>query len=211
MIEIYNNIFFLIFGSLIKIIDDHYDMNMFDEKFAKLVKILIIISIIYCGIISIDYSFAFLLVSLYSYLANSIDTPSYKLGIILFSIMFIIQLFFTDFNKYSINLLFFIIFVGLTSLILIYYEAKMYNVEYSKQKIISRTFLSCFFICLFILNLKDLNLYYNFEIFSDSKLINNLLELTNDNALKNCYCMLIGYFFTSALDMSYMYNKNIIK
>ena len=38
MIEIYNNIFFLIFGSLIKIIDDHYDMNMFDEKFAKLGK-----------------------------------------------------------------------------------------------------------------------------------------------------------------------------
>jgi len=211
MIEIYNNIFFLIFGSLIKIIDDHYDMNMFDEKFAKLVKILIILSIIYCGIISIDYSFAFLLVSLYSYLANSIDTPSYKLGIILFSIMFIIQLFFTDFNEYSLKLLFFIIFVGLTSLILIYYEAKMYNVEYSKQKIISRTFLSCFFICLSILNLKEINLNYNFEIFSDSKLINNLLELTNDNALKNCYCMLIGYFFTSALDMSYMYNKNIIK
>ena len=211
MIEIYNNIFFLIFGSLIKIIDDHYDMNMFDEKFAKLVKILIILSIIYCGTISIDYSFAFLLVSLYSYLANSIDTPSYKLGIILFSIMFVIQLFFTDFNEYSFNMLLFILLLGITSLILIYCEAKMYNVEYSKQKIISRTLLSCFFICLFILNLKDLNSNYNFQIFKDSNFINNLLDLSNDNVLKNCYCMLIGYFFTSVLDMSYMYNKNINK
>ena len=126
MIEIYNNIFFLIFGSLIKILDDHYDMNMFNKKFVKLVKILIILSIIYCGIINIEYSFAFLLVSLYSYLANSIDTSSYKLGIILFSIIFIIQLFFTDLNYYSSNIIYFSLLLGLMALILIYYEAKIF-------------------------------------------------------------------------------------
>ena len=65
-----------------------------------------------------------------------------------------------------------------------------------------------FLICLFILNLKDLNSNYNFEIFRNNIFINNFLDLTNDKVLKNCYCMLIGYFFTSVLDMSYMCPKN---
>lgn len=207
--EIYNNIFFLTFGSLIKIIDDHYDMNMFDKKFANLVKILIIFSIIYSGIISIEYSIAFLFVSLYSYLANSIDTLYYKLAIILFGVMFIIQLFFTDFNEYSFNMLFFVSLLGITALILIYHEAKMYYEEYSKKKIISRVFLSSFFFCLYILNLKDIHLTYNFDIFKNIKFIDDMLDLSNDKFLKNCYCLLIGYFLTSVLDMCYMYNKNI--
>ena len=134
MMEIYNNIFFLIFGSMIKIIDDHYDMNMFDKKFINIIKILIILSIIYSGIISIEYSIAFLFVSLYSYLANSIDTLYYKFGIILFGIMFIIQIFFIDLNEYSFNMLFFVSMLGITALILIYNEAKMYYEEYSKKK-----------------------------------------------------------------------------
>ena len=209
MMEIYNNIFFLIFGSMIKIIDDHYDMNMFDKKLVNIIKILIILSIIYSGIISIEYSIAFLFVSLYSYLANSIDTLYYKLGIILFGIMFIIQIFFIDLNEYSFNMLFFVSLLGIIALILIYNEAKMYYEEYSKKKIISRVFLSCFFFCLFILNLKDIHLTYNFEIFKNIEFIDDMLELTNDKFLKNCYCLLIGYFFTSVLDMCYMYNKNI--
>ena len=209
MMEIYNNIFFLIFGSMIKIIDDHFDMNMFDKKLVNIIKILIILSIIYSGIISIEYSIAFLFVSLYSYLANSIDTLYYKLGIILFGIMFIIQIFFIDLNEYSFNMLFFVSMLGITALILIYNEAKMYYEEYSKKKIISRVFLSCFFFCLFILNLKDIHLTYNFEIFKNIKFIDDMLDLTNDKFLKNCYCLLIGYFFTSVLDICYMYNKNI--
>ena len=209
MMEIYNNIFFLIFGSMIKIIDDHYDMNMFDKKLVNIIKILIILSIIYSGIISIEYSIAFLFVSLYSYLANSIDTLYYKFGIILFGIMFIIQIFFIDLNEYSFNMLFFVSMLGITALILIYNEAKMYYEEYSKKKIISRVFLSCFFFCLFILNLKDIHLTYNFEIFKNIKFIDDMLDLTNDKFLKNCYCLLIGYFFTSVLDMCYIYNKNI--
>ena len=59
--------------------------------------------------------------------------------------MFIIQIFFIDLNEYSFNMLFFILLLGIIALILIYNEAKMYNEEYSKQKIISRTLLSCFF------------------------------------------------------------------
>lgn len=194
---------------MIKIIDDHYDMNMFDKKLVNIIKILIILSIIYSGIISIEYSIAFLFVSLYSYLANSIDTLYYKFGIILFGIMFIIQIFFIDLNEYSFNMLFFVSMLGITALILIYNEAKMYHEEYSKKKIISRVFLSCFFFCLFILNLKDIHLTYNFEIFKNIKFIDDMLDLTNDKFLKNCYCLLIGYFFTSVLDMCYMYNKNI--
>lgn len=211
MIEIYNNIFFIIFGSLIKIIDDHYDMNMFDKKFAKLVKILIILSIIYCGVISIDYSFAFLLVSLYSYLANSIDTPSYKLGIILFGILFLVQLFFTNFNEYNFGLLIYLFIVCILSLILIYKEAKLYNDEYNKDKIICRSFLSFVFICLFLLDLKELNSNFNFNLLKENKIIQDVLEMINDKVFKNCYIMLFGYFFTSVLDMSYMYNKNINK
>ena len=119
---------------MIKIIDDHYDMNMFDKKLVNIIKILIILSIIYSGIISIEYSIAFLFVSLYSYLANSIDTLYYKLGIILFGIMFIIQIFFIDLNEYSFNMLFFVSLLGIIALILIYNEAKMYYEEYSKKK-----------------------------------------------------------------------------
>lgn len=211
MIEIFNNIFFLIFGSLIKIIDDHYDMNMFDEKFAKLIKVLIILSIIYCGSISIDYSIGFLFVSLYSYFASSIDTPSYKLGIILFGILFLVQLFFTNFNEYNFGLLIYLLIVCILSLILIYKEAKLYNDEYNKDKIICRSFLSFVFICLFLLNLEELNNNYNFNLLKENKIIQDVLEMINDKVFKNCYIMLFGYFFTSVLDMSYMYIKNVNK
>jgi hypothetical protein len=211
MIEIFNNIFFLIFGSLIKILDDHYDMNMFNKKVIDLIKVLIILSIIYCGSISIDYSIGFLFVSLYSYFASSIDTPSYKLGIILFGILFLVQLFFTNFNEYNFGLLIYLFIVCILSLILIYKEAKLYNYEYNKDKIISRIFLSFVFICLFLLDLEELNNNFNFNFLKENKIIQDVLEMINDKVFKNCYIMLFGYFFTSVLDMSYMYNKNINK
>ena len=207
-INMFNNIFSLIFGILIKILDDHYDMNIYDKKYINFIKILIIVCIIYWSSIDLHYPFGFLLMAILCYLTNGVDNKFYVYSIYLFGTMLLLQLFFNKNNVFTKDMVICSIISTLFSFGGVFLEARLYTEEYSFNKIIARIFMIIIFGLLYKLDLSKLNQLLDIKIFSENNIVNKILNCTNDKIFNNTYSLLIGYCLMSVINMSYMCSKN---
>ena len=73
-----DNFISFILGSIIKIVDDHYDMKIYNKTLVKNLKILGIISLIYWNNLGIEYNFMLLIETLVCYCVKEVDNKYYK-------------------------------------------------------------------------------------------------------------------------------------
>lgn len=136
-----NNLIGFLLGNCIKIVDDHYDLDIYDKNIINLIKLLGLFLLIYWNLLGFEYNLIFIFELIICYFANQIDTEFYKKVSLLIIIIFISYLVFSK-NKFftkiynPLNLLLYFIL----ALTIILIEAKIFKEETSCFKLIARIF-----------------------------------------------------------------------
>lgn len=177
-----NNFIGFLLGNCIKIVDDHYDLDIYDKKIINLVKLLGLFLLIYWNLLGFEYNLIFILEIIICYLANQIDTDFYKKVSFLIIVFFIFYLLLNKKNIFvnSFNPLNLLIYFIL-ALIIIIIESKIFKEEASCFKLISR---------LFVISIA----------------ITSYFDKRNTTITKNFTSLFIGYFVIS---ISSIYKKLI--
>mgnify|MGYP005647032629 CR=1 FL=1 len=202
----YNNIGNFIFGMLIKLYDDHYDMNIYNTNIIKVLPIFIIIGVFHWATIDIHYPLAILLFSFYSYLVGQIDNDYYKLAIVLFACLFALQLIFNKKKLFTKDILFPSLIITLSAFIGIFLEAIIFTEEFSIRKLISRILILIFCVVMYFV---DLNKVYN-VISGQGGIFDTLTEYTNNRLFRDTYSAIAGYCVISIINISYMCSKGTL-
>jgi hypothetical protein len=181
----------IIIGSLLKIIDDHYDMKLFSETIVNIAQISIIILSIYLFTQDRAFTLMTMITCIYVLCAegqmNDGDGNSVKFYYVFNAITFAFFLYYLMNNGYST------IFNSITTLeivrimlfgLFIIYENKMIPEDISDRKIIIRIGIT----------LAALGYIYFEEILEEKTLI-----------IRDVYLLAIGYMGTSVLNMLYVY------
>lgn len=195
-----NEIISFIFGCLIKIIDDHYDMGFYDKKNIKFIEKITIILLIYWVNIDLEYSLGFLIISFICVIFNQIDNKQYLFCILIIAFSFIYKLKNANLNKLNYNL-FDIIFFSFLIYIFICYEAKLFKEEYSERKLCFRIITLIFFICYYIF-LRNIDKFVNISKISNilNYFVNKIFK-KNNTFFKNASLILIGYHIVSIINI----------
>lgn len=137
-----NNLIGFLLGNCIKIVDDHYDLNIYDKKIINFIKLLGLFLLIYWNFLGFEYNLIFVFELIICYFANQIDTDFYKKVSLLIIIIFISYLLLNKKNNFftkiynPLNLLVYFVL----ALIIILLEAKLFKQETSCFKLIARIF-----------------------------------------------------------------------
>jgi hypothetical protein len=169
---IINSIMPILFGGLLKIYDDIYDITVYKEYFSELsietIKSLIICTLTYISINNPVLPFIIFNLCLIVQCfvdSNELNSPFYVSGMI--TLLFLVIITFTPSSYLSLNTLFF----ALICLMGAYGDHKYFPEEHSINKIISR-FICSIILIVIVINLK--NIIYDeslFKIIYDSFLI----------------------------------------
>ena len=182
-----DNIISFIFGSIIKIVDDNYDMKIHNKTLVNYLKIIGLIMILYWSNLGIEYNFILLIETLICYFVKQIDNKYYKYVSYYIIINFLFQKFFLKKNlfddKFNIRN---IILYTIYAVFIISFESKLCKEEYSYKKILFR--------CL-ILGGGLLQYLFMFFKCRNSK---------HNQIIKNALCISNAYFLVSISDMIYM-------
>lgn len=173
-----NNLIGFLLGNSIKIVDDHYDLNIYDSQFINFIKSFGLLLLIYWNFLGFEYNLIFIFEIIICYFAKQIDNDFYKKVSLLIITIFIFYLLFNkkkifvdNFNPMNLFLYF------ILALIIIIIESKIFKEEYSWFKLISR---------IFVISVA-ITFYFNKE---------------NKGIVKNFTSLFIGYFVISIFSIS---------
>lgn len=158
-----DNLIGFLLGNTIKIVDDYYDLELYDKKFIEFVKLVGFLILMYWNNLGFEYNFIFVLEVIICFFAKQIDNDFYKKISIYIIIVFISYLlfykkpFFThNFNASNIFLYFVIAFF------MIIIENKLFKEEVGLFKLISRIGVIIVATLIFLFNKKSTKLVDNF-------------------------------------------------
>ena len=179
-----NQIISFLLGSTIKVVDDHYDSNLYSQKFATFIKIMGLLLFSYWNLIDFEHNFIFVMEIVICFFAKQIDNQFYKKVTLLTLCFFVGYLFFRKSNHLLKNFnLSSIIFYFVIALTVVYLESILFTSEFSKTKLCCRG-------TILIASI----LYYTF------------LKQINKQKIYSDFLMLwIGYFSVSVFNLSKHY------
>jgi len=179
-----DNIISFLLGNSIKMVDDHYDINMYDKDFIKIVKFIGFILLSYWNNLGFEYNLFFFLEVIICYFVNQIDNDFYKNMSLYIIIIFISYCLFYK-KKYFVHEFNIpnIIFYFISAFILIFIESKLFKEDISKLK----------FFCRFGI------LFIGFSYFILLNLKNDIIKQSEFS--KNIVMVFNGYFFISVTNI----------
>jgi len=189
-----NNIISLLFGILVKIVDDHYDMNIYNKNIIYWVKIILTFITLYWINIDFDYCTAMVIITIICYLIKQVDKIYYKFVAILILITFVYQF---DIKKFTITKMYEILSLIIIAAFLGYTESKIYNEEVSYNKFYCRL-IGCIItiIYLYFYNCH----YYLYENFKNNQQIGWIFTLLEPDI--NPILVVLGYGIISVINLN---------
>ena len=182
-----DNIISFTLGSIIKIVDDHYDMKIHNKEFIKILKFIGLLGLIYWTNLGIEYNFILLVETIICYFVKQIDNKFYKYVAYYIVLNFLYQKIILKKNVFSPNFTIKSTFINsFITITVILIESKIFKEEYSLRKILCRTIVFGIGFMLYLIILLKL---------PDSK---------HNRLIKNSLCITYGYFFISVSDMTVM-------
>jgi len=187
-----DNIISFILGSIIKVVDDHYDMNIHNKKLIKNLKFIGLLGLIYWLNLGIEYNFILVVETIICYFVKQIDNKFYKYVAYYILINFFYQKIILKKNVFSSNFtLKNTIINSLLIISVIFIESKIFKEEYSLKKILCRSMVFFFGFSLYLIFLFKM---------PDTK---------HNRLIKNSLCLTFAYFLVSVSDMSLMLCKKL--
>jgi len=116
-------------------VDDHYDINLYNDKFINWVKYLLVLLTLYWINIDYDYCTAMVIITIICYLIKQVDKIYYKFVAILILMNFVIQF---DIKKFTLTKIYELIAILIIACICGYSESKLYPEEVSYKKFYTR-------------------------------------------------------------------------
>lgn len=193
----YNKIISFIFGAFLKLVDDNNDMNLFNDKYINIIKVLLAILALYWINIDFNYCIDMVITCIVCYFIKQVDTPYYKIVMLLIILNFFIKF---DSSKFTKDLMIEKLTIFIVFFSAAFIEHNFFKEEYSKPKL-------CFRVLGFIgtiLYLYVFSFHNNIiesiinKFFSDNKIV-TILKPEIDAIL-----IVLGYVFVSIIDISYM-------
>ena len=189
-----NNIISLLFGILVKIVDDHYDMNLYSKNLIYCIKIILTFITLYWINIDFDYCTAMVIITIICYFIKQVDKMYYKFVAILIIMTFIYQF---DIKKFTITKIYEILSLIIIASILGYAESKNYTEEISYSKFYSRL-IGCIITILY-LYLYNFH-YYLYEMLKNNKQIGQIFTLLEPDI--NPILVVLGYGIMSVINLN---------
>jgi len=193
-----NKIISFIIGALLKIVDDNNDMDLFKDNYIIFVKIFLTILTVYWINIDYNYSMDMVITCIVCYLIKQIDTPYYKIGMLIIILNFLYKL---KYYEFTFDLFIDKIITFIVLFIAAYIENNLFKEEYSQFKLYAR--ISGFLITI---------LYVYIFTFHKKILYDN--NISKNRIIKILYpeidaiLIVLGYIFISIIDIGYMLANN---
>lgn len=193
----YNKIISFIFGAFLKLVDDNNDMNLFNDKYINIIKVLLAMLALYWINIDFNYCIDMVITCIICYFIKQVDTPYYKIVMLLICLNFLLKF---DSNKFTTELMIEKLTIFIVFFSAAYIEHNFFKEEYSKPKL-------CFRVLGFITTILYLYVFSYHKNFIENiinKLFSNNKIFTILKPEIDAILIVLGYVFVSIIDISYM-------
>jgi hypothetical protein len=193
----YNKIISFIFGAFLKLVDDNNDMNLFNDKYINIIKVLLAMLALYWINIDFNYCIDMVITCIICYFIKQVDTPYYKIVMLLICLNFFLKF---DSNKFTTELMIEKLTIFIVFFSAAYIEHNFFKEEYSKPKL-------CFRVLGFIATIVYLYVFSYHNNFIENiinKFFYNNKIFTILKPEVDAILIVLGYVFVSIIDISYM-------